>query len=431
MKPKRLEILEKVLRWMAVAVLKKHKPVIVGITGSVGKSSAKEAIALVLASKFSVRKNEENYNNEIGIPLTVIGARSGKRSALGWLLVAWRWIETLFFTRRYPEILVLEIGIDRPGDMDYMLDFLPVRVGVFTNVSGSHLEFFGKVERIAKEKGRLIRQLPRGGTAVLCADNELVMGFAERTRANVLTYGLQNGRAAVRAECLDLAPDRGCEGGCVFKLGYEGTFLPVRLPHVVAEHHVPSVLAAAAVGLAFRMNLVEIAAAAEGFRPLPGRMRTAEGLRDSLLIDDTYNASPASLEAALKTLGSFSGRRRIAALGDMLELGADEERSHRAVALWLKECGVDVAYLVGRRMLLAYEALEGEGVERHWFEDPVSAAAAVRASLREGDVVLAKGSQGMRMELVSEAVLARPEEASETLCRQSDDWKRKSFVSPS
>jgi UDP-N-acetylmuramyl pentapeptide synthase len=430
MKSKKLRTLEKVLRWMAVAVLKKHKPVVVGITGSVGKSSTKEAVALVLGSKFSVRKNEENYNNEIGIPLTIIGARSGKRSLLKWMGVAWRWIETVLFSRKYPEILVLELGIDRPGDMDYLLDFLPVQVGVLTNVSISHLEFFKKVEQIAKEKGKLIRRLPKDGTAVLCADDSLVMKLQERTKANVLTYGIREEKSAVRAEHAVFSGNAGRFEGCGFKLAYGGITLPVRLPHVVAEHHIPAVLAAASVGLAFKMHLVDIASAAQEFRPRLGRMQPLAGLKDSLLIDDTYNASPASLEAALKTLDIFSEGRRVVVLGDMLELGPEEERSHRAVAKWLKDRKVGVACFVGRRMLSAYEALEDASVERHWFEDPVSAGEKMREAVRKGDVVLVKGSQGMRMEKVSEMLLAHPEDAPELLCRQSEDWKKKPFAQP-
>jgi UDP-N-acetylmuramyl pentapeptide synthase len=431
MKPKKIQLLEKILRWMAVKVLKKHKPVIVAITGSVGKSSAKEAIALVLASKFSVRKNEENYNNEIGIPLTIIGAKSGKCSLWKWFMVVWCWIKTLFFFRKYPEILVLELGIDRPGDMDYLLDFLPVKVGVLTDISMSHLEFFKKVEQIAKEKGKLIRRLPKDGTAVLCVDNALVAKLAEKTKARVLTYGFEGERTLVRATHAGFLRDTQHHEGYGFKLSYEGTTLPVRLPQVVAEHHVPAVLAAVAVGLAFKMNLVEIVSVMEGFRSLPGRMRLLEGLKHSVIIDDTYNASPTSLKAALKTLQELpASGRKMAVLGDMLELGDEETRSHRAVATWLKKYGVTDAYLVGRRMLLAYEALEGIVGEKCWFEDPVSAGQAVCKHLRKGDVVLVKGSQGMRMEKVSELLLAHPEDAPGLLCRQSADWKRRVFTPP-
>lgn len=426
----RLRFLEKVLRLTALSVLKRYKPIIVGVTGSVGKSSTKEAIALALSVKFYVRKNEENYNNEIGIPLTIIGAKSGKRSVIGWLRVLVKWISLLLLPSKYPEVLVLELGIDRPGDMAYLLSFLPVRVGVMTNVSSSHLEFFDTVGQIAREKGLLIARLPEDGTAVLCADDERVMRFASKTKAKVITFGLTEA-ASVRAEHLSFSEDDERPDDCGFKLHFDGKTLPVRLPHVVAEHHVQAVLAGLAVGMAFKVNPVEMAAAVREFRSLPGRMRALEGIKRSRIIDDTYNASPISLLAALKTLQSFTSGRKVVVLGDMLELGVESDESHEKVAQWIREYGVEEVILVGKRMLLAAEALEQSGFPKErmfWFDNPMDAAEKAYEIVREGDTILVKGSQGMRMEKVSEVLLAHPEKASELLCRQSSDWKRKLFI---
>lgn len=174
MKPKKIIWLENILRFMARVVLWKYKPKIVGITGSVGKTSAKEAISLVLSTKFNVRKAEKNYNNEIGIPLTIIGAKSGEGSALGWLKVFLKWIFLIIFPSKYPEIVVLEMGIDRPGDMDYLLDFIPVDVGVLTDVSESHLEFFKTIDNIAKEKWKLIESVSNDGVIVVNFDNDKI-----------------------------------------------------------------------------------------------------------------------------------------------------------------------------------------------------------------------------------------------------------------
>lgn len=151
MKSRKILFLENVLRWMAMLVLKQRKPTVVAITGSVGKTSAKDAIYSVLSAKFSVRENQKNYNNEIGIPLTIIGAESGGRNVFKWLWVFLRWLLALILPG-YPKILVLELGIDRPGDMAHFMSFIHPKVSVVTNVSASHLEFFSTVERIAKEK---------------------------------------------------------------------------------------------------------------------------------------------------------------------------------------------------------------------------------------------------------------------------------------
>ncbi|HDZ85746.1 MAG TPA: hypothetical protein ENH35_04360, partial [Candidatus Moranbacteria bacterium] len=154
-KTKRLQFLEAMLRWMSTVVIKKYRPDIVGISGSVGKTSTKEAVFTVLSSKFRVRKNLKNYNNEIGIPLTIIGAETGGRSILKWLVVFLKWLGIIILPYKYPEILVLEMGVDHPGDMKYLTSFIPIKVGILTNISPSHLEFFRDIDHIAGEKGKL------------------------------------------------------------------------------------------------------------------------------------------------------------------------------------------------------------------------------------------------------------------------------------
>ena len=154
------KLLQQILRFMVRVVLKKYQPLIVGITGSVGKSSTKEAVALVLGVSYTVRKAEGNYNNEIGIPLTIIGAAAGGSSWLRWMAVFGKWVYIIVFPVRYPEVLVLEMGIDRPGDMAFLLEFVPVKIGIVTHISSSHMAYFGTLANIAREKGRLIAALP-------------------------------------------------------------------------------------------------------------------------------------------------------------------------------------------------------------------------------------------------------------------------------
>jgi UDP-N-acetylmuramoyl-tripeptide--D-alanyl-D-alanine ligase len=183
------KLLESILRFMARAVLFKYHPLIVGITGSVGKSSTKEAVALVLSKAYSVRKAEGNYNNEIGIPLTIIGALSGGASLVRWIGVFFKWLRVLLLPGRYPDILVLEMGIDRPGDMEHLMSFVPVRIGVVTQISASHIAFFGSLGNIAKEKGKLVTLLPEDGFAILNTDDKRVLKMQEKTDAKIITYG--------------------------------------------------------------------------------------------------------------------------------------------------------------------------------------------------------------------------------------------------
>ncbi|MCX6765848.1 MAG: UDP-N-acetylmuramoyl-tripeptide--D-alanyl-D-alanine ligase [Candidatus Moranbacteria bacterium] len=432
MKSKKIQMLEMILRWMAIAVLKKYKPLVIGITGSVGKTSAKEAVFLVLSSKFRVRKNEKNYNNEIGIPLTVIGSESGGRSLWGWVKVTARWTEAVVFPFRYPEVLVLEMGVDRPGDMKYLASFIPLKIGVVTSISSSHLEFFKNVDQIAKEKGKILEGLGEDGVAILNADDEKIFSMKDETRARVITFGFEE-KADLRASHVTYVQGEKEPEGIAFKLNYEGKFIPVRLPHVLASHQIGAVLAGAAAGIALKINLVDIAEALEQFSAPPGRMKLIKGIKDSLVIDDTYNASPASAVAALTALENLRALRKIAVLGDMLELGKEMEKGHRQVARKVFEINADLFFAVGERMKLAMNELEtlGYSPERmHYFESPQEASRILKEFIKKGDLVLVKGSQSMRMEKIVEGLMAEPDSASKLLCRQSAEWRNRPFAKP-
>ena len=424
-------ISERLLRIMASAVLRKYRPLVVGVTGSVGKSSAKEAAALVLSHDMRVRKSEGNFNNEIGVPLSVLGVGSGGNALSRLLSAFFRTIGYVLFPMKFPEVLVLEMGIDRPGDMGYLVEFVPVRIGVVTRIAESHIEYFGTIDAIAKEKGKLITTLSEDGFAVLNADDARVVSLSGKTKAVPLTYGTAEG-ADVRAENLALFDTEGGIG-TTFKLGYQGKTIPVRLPGVVARHHVEDALAGAAVGIAAGMNLVDIARSLEAFAPLPGRVRFLRG-RDGIgLLDDTYNSSPTSLRAALGTLGEITVRRKVVMLGDMLELGADSETEHRAMAGDILATGVGLAVLVGKRMHVLGEELISRGMSRgqvFFFPDPDAATEVVCDLVDEGDLVLIKGSQGMRMEKLTRVLLRDPDEAWRLLCRQREVWRRKPFTPP-
>jgi UDP-N-acetylmuramoyl-tripeptide--D-alanyl-D-alanine ligase len=427
-----LIILQKILRFMARTVLMKYKPTIIGITGSVGKSSTKEAIALMLEPHFRVRKNEGNYNNEIGIPLTILGCKSGGRSIIAWLGVFRRWLGLVLIPQSYPEILVLEMGIDRKGDMGYLVSFVPVSIGVATHVSGSHLSQFGTLANIAKEKRKLIKSLPATGYAILNADNEWTRKMEEVTDAEVITYGFGEG-ADIRVDNLLFHGDVSRVEGFSFKLNYKGKSVPMRLPALLAKHLIPSVLAAVGVGVALRLNLVEIARSLEGFQSLPGRMHMFLGIHDSRIIDDTYNASPASMQAAIETLSHIQAPRKGVILGDMLELGEKSDEKHARLATDIRGANVSFTILVGQHMRALHQALLENGFsdkQTIWFPDPMSASDYAGSVVRAGDIVLIKGSQGLRMEMIVERLLAQPELASTLLCRQSDVWKSIPFTAP-
>lgn len=429
----KLQFLQKMLRLMSIGVLKKYSPRIIGVTGSVGKTSAKEAIFAVLAGHFRVRRNEKNYNNEIGIPLTIISAASGSSSIFGWLKVFLKWIAIIILPLEYPEVLILEMGADRPGDLKYLTDFVKLEVGVLTDVSASHLEFFKNLESIAREKITIIKTLNEKGLAIINVDNPILAGLKDQAKSSLITVGFSK-EAEMQATdpALVYSGETGAEiKGMSFKLNYRGTSIPVRLNNVLARHQIYPALFAAAAGTWLGLNLVEIGAALENFFPPCGRLNLISGIKNTFIIDDTYNASPASTQAALETLGEISAPRKIAVLGDMLELGGETQFGHKKVAQKFLEIKGDVIFLVGERMLFAEEELLKNKFPKEnifLFENPMEAGKKLQEIIREGDLILAKGSQGMRMEKVVEEIMAHPQKAPELLCRQNSQWKNKPFT---
>lgn len=413
--------------------MKKYDPRIVSVTGSVGKTSAKEAIFTVLSSHFRVRRNEKNYNNEIGIPLTIIGAKSGQGSLLGWLGVFLKWLAVMVSPLEYPEILILEMGADRPGDIGYLADFIRSDVGVITDVSLSHIEFFKSVEEVGKEKGTLVRKLAEKNLAILNIDNLQVAKIKEQIKANVVTVGF-NEEAEMRATDYDFIysdDDKKEINGLSFKLNYKGTTMPIRLNNVLAKHQIYAALIAAATGTWFEMNLVEIAAALENFQPPCGRMNLLAGIKNSLIIDDTYNSSPTSAIAALEVLGEIKAGRKIAVMGDMLELGGETEKGHRAVARKFLESKGDIFFAVGQRMQFAVEELLKNNFPKeniYSFKDPVETGKKLKTIIQADDLILVKGSQGLRMEKAVGEIMLEPQKAGELLCRQDASWKKKPFT---
>src|SRR3989339_1329857 len=249
-----------ILRILSKTIIKKYKPDVVGITGSIGKTSAKEAIAVVLASNFFVRRSSKNYNNQFGVPLTIIGVdKTPGKSFFGWLKVLIKAIGLLLKRcENYPDILVLEMGADRSGDIQYLTDLAPCKVGVLTFISHVHTEFFKTIKKIAQEKRVIISHLKQDGFAVLNFDNDLVMQSIGTTKAQIITYGFKDG-ADLRATDVNILKDEvtGWPSGLNFKVLYKGSVVPVFLPGVIAKSAISSALAGLAVGTIFGVNLVE------------------------------------------------------------------------------------------------------------------------------------------------------------------------------
>jgi UDP-N-acetylmuramoyl-tripeptide--D-alanyl-D-alanine ligase len=438
MKSKRLIFLEKLLRIMAKTVLARHKPTIVAVTGSVGKTTTKESIYKILANFIDIRGSEKNYNNEIGVPLTIIGISGHSRKLSFWLKVFWRWIIVLFLPIKYPKVLVLEMGAYYPGDIKYLCEIAPVSVGVLTKIGTTHLERFKTQKNIIQEKGQLLRSLPSNGLAVFNYDDEKVRKIAEKINVNSISYGFSEG-SKMRATDLVLIYESFVNSagksikilkGLSFKLNYRGKIIPVRLEHCISSSYVYGALAAFCVGEYFGINLMKMVETVKGLTVVPGRMNLINGIKNSLIIDDTYNSAPDSLKVAVKTMSAIQANRKIAVLGDMLELGKEEDKSHLDVGLLLAKNNFDYFITVGRRMRKGGEKFAGEvqSADRvFFFDDPAKAGLFLQDFIKPGDLLLIKGSQGLRMEKIVEEIMAQPNRKGELLVRQDEAWRATPF----
>ena len=428
-----IKILGLKLRFLAKAVLARYHPEVIAITGSVGKTTTKEAIYSVLSVSYKVRRNLKNYNNEIGIPLSIIGVESGGSSIFRWLLVFFKAIFLLIKkNKNYPEILILEMAADHPGDIRYLVDFVPVKVGVVTNVAEVHLEFFKTLDEIAREKWILIETLSKDGYAVLNFDDQRVWAMAGKTKAKVLTYGFQP-KADVSASEIKINQPTGGQGmaainGLDFKLNYQGSSHLVFLPQILGKHLVYSALAAMAVGIIYKIDLSKIIDSLKHFKSPKGRMNLIKGIKDTLIIDDSYNSSPLAAKKALYQLGEINLNKpasKYAVLGDMLELGSYSEQAHQEIGEAAVDYGADYLITVGEKSRDMVRGAVAKGMSKDKcfnFKDSLAAGKFIQQRLAKGDLLLIKGSQGMRMEYAVKELMAEPQRAKELLVRQEKEW---------
>ncbi|MEK7072165.1 MAG: UDP-N-acetylmuramoyl-tripeptide--D-alanyl-D-alanine ligase, partial [Patescibacteria group bacterium] len=303
--------------------------------------------------------------------------------------------------KNYPQILVLEMGADKPGDIEYLTNFASCKVGVLTFISHAHTEFFKTIKKISQEKRIIISHLRQDGFAILNFDNDLVMQNANATKAELITYGFKEG-ADMRATDVNIFIDQqtGWPAGLNFKVLYKGSVVPVFLPGMVAKSSISTALASLAIGTVFGVNLVEGAQALSKFPGVAGRMRLIPGIKNTLIVDDTYNSSPEAAKAAVETLAQViikEGAQRYAALGDMLELGPETENAHRELGFKVAELGIDGLITVGEAAKYIAQAAKEAGLDEHRivsFATSGEAGKFLQEKLKPGDVVLAKGSQG-------------------------------------
>lgn len=341
---------------------------VTGITGTVGKTTAKELVAATLAARFRTHKSEGNFNSREGLPLALMSLQ------------------------RSHELSVLEMGMDSVGEIAYLCAIAEPEVGVVMNIGLTHISKLGTIEAIATEKLSLARWLPPSGTAVLNTDDERVAAAVPGLRCRVIGFGLRS-HAVLRADSVE---SRGLFGA-TFRAHFGGRSALVE-SSLPGEHVIPAALAALGVCLALGLSLDE-AAAAVGAARTQGHMRVLTVADGVTLIDDRYNASPASMRGALEMLGALAGRR-LALIGRMAELGTFEEEEHRKAGEVAARC-CDVLVTVGAVCLALAEAARAAGhADVRWFENKEAAAQEVAREMRPGDTVLVKASRGEAFETI-------------------------------
>ncbi len=401
------QLVKKILRGLARWAIRKHQPGIVGITGTVGKTSTKEAVLTVLRQIRKVRAASGNFNNEFGLPLTILGSWDRAGGPFFWLRAIAVSFCRLIFGGEYPELLVLEYGADRPGDIKYLLELARPQLGVVTAVGDIpvHVEFYSGPDAVAREKSKLVEALPAVGFAILNYDDESVYEMRDRTRAHVITYGFAEG-AELRITNFENRAEDGRPLGVSFKLEYGGNFVPVRLDGAFGKAQAYAAAAAAAVGLAFGMNLVKISEALSYYQVPPRRGKIIPGIKESFILDDSYNASPLSMHAAIDTVKDLRPKRAVAVLGDMLEIGKYAIEAHEQIGRFAAKV-FDVLITVGPRAKFIADAANKAGMPKKnifSFDTAEDARTTTQDSIKKGDLVLVKASRALELDKIVEEI---------------------------
>lgn len=423
-----------VLSWEAKRVLNKYKPKIVAITGSVGKTSTKDAIYTVLSADYSVRKSQKSFNSEIGVPLTILGLPNGWSNPFTWIRNMIEGLILATFTFAYPDWLVLEVGADRPGDIERISKWLKPDVTVITRFGDVpvHVEYFASIDDLVKEKGFLALSLKKDGILIYNNDDERIRNFAQGIDRRKMTFGM-NQDSEVLGSHVEVMyghlenSEISFPLGTIFRADYNGSSIPLRVHGVLGVQHVYPMLGAFAVAVSLGMNPVTISQALENHVPPRGRMNLISGEKSTLIIDDTYNSSPIAVYEGLQVLKHLAcPGRKIAVFGDMLELGHYSVDEHRKVGTEAFK-SVDILVCVGVRSRATAESALSAGMSEKdvfQFDSSVEAGTFIEDEMiKSGDIIFVKGSQSMRMEKIVEEIMAHPEKKAELLVRQDVQWQ--------
>lgn len=417
-----------ILTFEAKLLLSRAKPRIIAVTGNVGKTGTKDAIFQALRSHVSARKSEKSYNSEIGVPLSILGLENAWSNPLLWTKNIFDGMVLALFPKKYPSVLVLEAGVDRPGDMQRLTSWLYPDIVVLTRLPDVpvHVEHFTSPEEVIAEKLILLRALKPNGVLVYNQDDERVKDAAASFAQKSVSYSRYS-ESDFTASGDTVTYEDGLPLGLKFTITNREESADFNIKGALGVQYTYNFAAATAVASLFDVSLAESANALRDFAAPAGRMRLIKGIKDTLIIDDTYNSSPTATERALSTLAELRGAgRKLAVLGDMLELGRYSVEAHKKVGQQVSETA-DLLVTVGVRARgIAEGALAAGMSEKNilQYEESIRAGRELQNLVSPGDAILVKGSQGMRMERIVADLMREPDRAEELLVRQSTVWQR-------
>lgn len=412
-----LQIICKVLKLSAKRLILKFNPTVIAVTGSVGKSSTKEAIYEILNGLHNeeVRKNHGNLNSEIGLPLSILGFKKMPLTCL-WPYILFIAVWRSILLKKYPQYLVLEMGVEKPGDVSYLCDIVKPDYIIITSLTPSHIAGFSSVEQYQKEKLSLTDYLKPSGKIIINVDDPVL---AKMHLENMKSVGIKNNSADFRAEAIKISLY-----GMEYRIISAGCSISVKSKMLGLQMVYPTLFASAIASLS-GASLLQTGRFLDNIKTLPGRMNLLEGRKNTLIIDDAYNANPASMRAALDFLAEINyPLRKIAILGNMNELGMLEKEAHLDIGNYAAtRC--DLAIFVGQNRINYSAGFKSDKLCLA-YPDRFAVIEALDSIIKNGDLILVKASQnGNYFEEIVKALMKNPDQAPELLVRQSKAWMKK------
>lgn len=413
----------KILVFLAKRRLKESKAKVIGITGSVGKTTLKELIYFVIKDDYRTLRSEGNFNTEFGLPLSILELKEIPKRKIYWLGTVLSAFYNSYFTKFNYEYLVLEYGVDKPGDMDLLVKIAQPDIAIYTLIAPVHLDKgqFKSVDQIWKEKKKMSEKMPAEGLVLYNSDDPIQKkDMKAYVGCESIACG-KDGRSSVEADHVSESKD-----GLSFEIKYDKYKHDIKMPKILGKYHART--ACYVFALISRLPKIKpekLIRKLSQFSLPAGRMNLIEGIKNSFIIDSSYNASPASMEQALEVLKHFSGRK-IAALGQMNELGEESEEAHKKIGKDVSQIA-DILITVGKLgRIYAKSAVKNspnKAIQIFSFERSDEAGIFLKELIKPNDIILVKGSQNnVRMEILIKNIMKNPDEARELLVRQGEKW---------